>query len=384
MFTELHPTRRRSAPASRDTAGQLTEIRRLLALWEITSTTDRPLAVNSHLAKCGGDALCHLFDPADLIARIEWAKRLAGDTREVVLAQLRRAQILGPQRRVSLKPESEDIDKLARDFPHLVSVVNVLRRRIALAERSSPPALRLPPLLLSGPPGTGKTAFAQRLATALQSRVVQIDMANLETPFSIVGLDVGYATGRPGAVWDAMQHRSMTPVFVLDELDKARQGVGERDVTSFLYGLLEPITAKRFIDGAIGLPIDVSRAIWIATCNDDSPIHPAILSRFERVKVDYPTPSQMPAVIRSIHSELVQGADWRDGFDHELDDAVLGALIWIPPRAVWQALEEAYATCAMAGRRSLLRSDIPTASRHASAARPIGFHQFDDNKAHQP
>jgi len=320
-----------------------------------------------------------LFDPGDLVARIEWAKRLAGDTREVVLAQLRRAQILGPQRRVSLKPESEDLEKLARDFPHLISVVNVLRRRIALAERSSPPALRLPPLLLSGPPGTGKTAFAQRLAQTLQSRVIQIDMSTLETPFSIVGLDVGYATGRPGVIWDAMQHESMTPVIVLDELDKARQGVGDHDVTGFLYSLLEPLTATRFVDAAIGLAIDVSRVIWIATCNDASQIHSAIRSRFKLVAVDLPTRQQMPAVIRSIHAELLRGAEWRGGFEHDLDDDVLSELLSMPPRSVWHALEEAYATCALAGRRRLVPSDIPTVTRDTTRTRPIGFIHNDND-----
>jgi len=361
-------------------AQQLTEIRRLLNSWEAAATRDQPFAAVSSLADRGADATRQLFDPGDLVARIEWAKRLAGDTREVVLAQLRRAQILGPQRRVSIKPTSVDIDALSRDFPHLASVVDVVRRRVALAERSSPPSLRLPPLLLSGPPGNGKTAFAQRLAAALQSRVIQIDMSTLETPFSIVGLDVGYATGRPGVVWEAMQHESMTPVVVLDELDKARQGVGERDVTSFLYSLLEPVSAKRFVDGAIGLPIDLSRAIWIATCNDHSLIHPAILSRFQQVRVDCPRPDQMPAVIRSIHAELIKGADWRDGFDHQLDEGVLTALVLMPPRLVWQSLEEAYATCALAGRRSLLPSDIPVAARDPRSARPIGFVRFNEER----
>ena len=378
MHTELHPIRRPNAPASRDLAQQLTEIRRLLSSWETAATRDQPFAAVSSAADRGADAMRQLFDPGDLVARIEWAKRLAGDTREVVLAQLRRAQILGPQRRVSLKPESEDIDKLARDFPHLISVVNVLRRRVALAERSSPPALRLPPLLLSGPPGTGKTAFAQRLAASLASRVIQIDMSALETPFSIVGLDVGYSTGRPGLIWEAMQHESMTPVIVLDELDKARQGVGDRDVPAFLYSLLEPVSAGRFVDGAIGLPIDVSRAIWIATCNDYTPIHPAILSRFTRVSVTYPTPVEMPAVIRSIHAELLRGADWRTGFEHTLNEDVMQALILLPPRAVWQALEEAYATCALGGRRSLLRSDIPAAARDTRSAHPMGFVRFNN------
>ena len=161
---------------------------------------------------------------------------------------------------------------------------------------------------------------------------------------------------------------------------KARQGVGDRDVTSFLYSLLEPLTATRFVDAAIGLAIDVSRVIWIATCNDDSQIHPAIRSRFKRVRVELPTRQQMPAVVRSIHAELLHGAEWRVGFEHDLDDEVLGALVSMSPRSVWQALEDAYATCALAGRRRLLRSDITTATHDMARTRPIGFIHNDSGQ----
>jgi len=379
MFTELHSTRRRGAPALRDAAGQLIEIRRLLAKWECAASPLGYSFGDPPARDHGAEALRELYEPRELSARLDWAKRLAGDTKEIVISQLKQAHSLGPLRRVALRPDPADIDALEQNFPHLRSVVDQLRRRVALANRSTPQAFRLPPLLLSGPPGAGKTAFAGRLAAALKSRVINIDMASLETPFSIVGLDVGYATGRPGAVWEAMQHESMTPVIVLDELDKARQGVGDRDVTGFLYSLLEPLTATRFVDAAIGLAIDVSRVIWIATCNDASQIHPAIRSRFKLVAVDLPTRQQMPAVIRSIHAELLRGAEWRGGFEHDLDDDVLSELLSMPPRSVWHALEEAYATCALAGRRRLVPSDIPTVTRDTTRTRPIGFIHNDND-----
>ena len=379
MNSELHPTRRRGAPASRDIAGQLVEIRRLLAAWETASTLPEPPFVD--LPACNGSAetFRQLYEPGELLARLEWAKRLAGDTKDVVVRHLKQAQSLGPLRRIALRPEPADIDSLERDFPHLRSVVDQVRRRIALAERSTPRSLRLPPMLLSGPPGSGKSAFAGRLAAALNSRVITIDMATLETPFSVVGLDVGYATGRTGVIWEALQDSSMAPVFILDELDKARQGVGDRDATSFLYSLLEPLTATRFVDAAIGLAIDTSRVTWIATCNDESQIHPAIRSRFKLVTVDLPTRQQMPAVIRSIHADLLRDSDWKNGFQHDLDEDVLRALVSLPPRAVWQALEEAYAACALAGRRQLVRSDIPMVTGEKARTRPMGFvHSLDD------
>jgi len=382
MHSELYPTRRRHSPSSKDVAGQLFEIRSFLSKFmAVEQELELP---NAEAFRAGKTAVAvrQLYDPKDLSERLAWAKRLAGDTKDVVIGHLKLAQSLGHMRRVAMIPDVGALDALERDFPHLADVVSQVRRRVALASMSTSPVLRLPPLLLGGPPGTGKTAFAQRLAGLLKAKILNIDMANIQTAFTITGLDVGYATGKAGLIWEALQGESMAPVVILDELDKAEKTSGERDVTAFLYGLLEPVTSGRFIDGAIGLAIDASRVIWIATCNDADAIHPAILSRFTQVDVDYPSPQQMPSVIRSIQEELLRDAEWKDGFSHDLDEAVVEALACLQPRQVWQALEDAYSSAALAGRRTLLPCDIPEAKRHAPSHRSIGFiHSFNAKAA---
>lgn len=60
------------------------------------------------------------------------------------------------------------------------------------------PVFRLPPLLLSGNPGCGKTALAKRIAALLAVPHAEIDMASVHTSFTVVGLDLGYATGARG------------------------------------------------------------------------------------------------------------------------------------------------------------------------------------------
>lgn len=198
-------------------------------------------------------------------------------------------------------------------------------------------------------------------------------MASLHTSFTMVGLDAGYGTGRPGALWDALQAECMSPVVILDELDKAGSDDPSDDPTGFLYSVLEPLTARRFLDAAIGLPIDASRVSWIATCNDHRRIHPAILSRFLLVDIDYPSAGQMPAVVASIHRDMMAHSEWAAWFEQTLAREVVHALSMMAPREVRQTLEDAYANAASDGRRCVLPTDVQEVRRRAPVRTPIGF-----------
>ena len=381
IHTELHPVRRRGAPVCRDTANQLSAIRRIVA--EVAAAMPPPAVtdIDPPLAFVPKSQLHYgrLYEPAELQDRLLWASGLVGDTKQTAIANLRMAESLGPMRRVAAPPSVSAVDALARDFPHCSAVTALLRRRIALAHCCPKPTFRLPPLLLSGAPGCGKTALAKRIAKLMAVPHAEIDMSSLHTSFSVVGLDVGYATGRPGRLWEVMQHECMSPVLVLDELDKARSD-GSDDVVGFLYSLLEPVTARRFTDAAIGLAIDASRVNWIATCNGVRAIDAAILSRFTVIEVPQPTAHEMPAVIASIHNDMVSTADWIEWFEQPLSTEVITALAALSPRAVMHAIEDAYASAAAAGRRVVVPEDVGD-SHSPHRKHQMGF--IHSNTAHR-
>src|SRR5438445_9253249 len=186
--------RRWLKPANRDLSEQLQVARTIaLSLRELPMTSEplgeaeaAPYAMNQR----------GLFEMVEFQRIYEWAKQLSGDTREVLISALQRARVLGAQRRVVTAPAMDKLQEIARDFPNFAHVIDYLLRRVALCNMSPTAAFRWPPLLLTGPPGTGKTAFCRRLAGVMDVPFTAIDISTLDTAFKITGLDAGYSRGR--------------------------------------------------------------------------------------------------------------------------------------------------------------------------------------------
>lgn len=374
MFIEVHPERTRRTPASRDVANQLAAIRCIVEATYAATLADasetEPMTQEPGVVLQTFQAL---FEDAELEDRLRWAKGLTGETKQLVVQQLNRAKDLGRLRRLASPPDASALDSLETDFPHCAKVVTMLRRRAALAYCSSNPAFGFPPLLLIGPPGVGKTLFAKRLAATMLVPCTVLDMSSLHTAFSVVGLDVGYSQGRAGLIWDLLQQECMAPIVVLDELDKACSDRRADDTTGFLYSLLEPVTATRFTDAAVGLPVDASRIGWIATCNCTDDLDPAIASRFTILEVDQPTRKQMPAVVASIHRDILAREAWAGWFKQPMPPEAAAALALMSPREVRLAIEDMYASAAVAGRRAVIPADVSHRRAATNTQRPIGF-----------
>ena len=312
-----------------------------------------------------------LFDLDELAQRKRWADRLPTDSQKVVRAQLDLAEKLGAWRRVAIAPSSGDFADLKRDFPHFRTVTAALERRALLCRRAPEPVHCMPPLLLTGPPGLGKSVYVKALAQLLGVPHHEIDGATLTAGFSLSGLDIGYASGRPGQLWDALQNECMSPCVTLDEIDKA-PNEGAYPALGCLYSLLEMHSARRFRDAAMGLTVDASWISWIATCNHPDALDSALLSRFEVFDIAMPSTGEMAAVVDSVQRGLAATANWMGSFEPGLRENVVAALCALTPRVVRRVLEDAYARAAAADRDYLVPEDIrPTDSRLARP--PIGF-----------
>ena len=310
------------------------------------------------------------FSPDAMAARQAWAKGLKDDSGRTVQAALKRANELGAKRRVASPPDVRGLNDMERDFPHCSEVLAFVRKRTALCSIVPDGPMRLPPILLHGPPGTGKTALSQRLAQWLRVPLVELDMATVETSFKVNGLDSGYASGKPGLIWDALDQECMSPVILLDEIDKCAAS-HRHDGLGWLLGLLEPSTAARYRDSCLGLPVDASCISWIATCNDIGALDAPLLSRFRAFEVPAPTHEHLRAVAVSVFREMRTTQPWAAAFEWGLPEEVLDALTQRSPREIRQALEDACANAALDGRRRLTMQDLPP--RQTGVKRSVGF-----------
>lgn len=359
----LLPPKRRYRLARRRVA-QEAQVARFLLAHAMRASSAHPVS--------DGPALTRFYDPAMLDQQIEWTKGLPADSRDTVLRALRKAQQLGPERRVAPVPDPGVLEALSRDFPNFEAVTRFVVQRLHLCRVSPEQYLKLPPMLLNGPPGVGKTAYCRRLATALGLRFEVQDLAQNNANFAMLGLDVGYATGKPGRIWQSLMHESVAVLWLLDELDKAASDHRYCGV-DYLLGLLEPVTAGSFMDAATQLPVNASWIAWLATSNSLDTISPPLRSRFEVFEIGAPTPEQMVAVIRSVQRDIHEHEHWARAFPADLDSAVIDALSAHSPRVLHRVLINAYSRAAAAGRREICVEDIVDLDVSPLRQRRIGF-----------
>lgn len=174
----------------------------------------------------------------------------------------------------------------------------------------------------------------------------------------MTGLDSGYSSGRPGRIWDSLKHECISVMWLLDEIDKPGNSKAHSGI-NYLLGLLEPVSARRFVDNAALLPIDASWLCYIATSNNLTLIDKAIVSRFEVFTITPPSEEQILAVVNSIFREIRKTEDWAIAFETELTEDVVQALSTYTPREIRRRLIQAHANAAAHQRRQLIVTDIP-------------------------
>jgi ATP-dependent Lon protease len=273
-------------------------------------------------------------------------------------------------------PEQDFFKRLLDRFPHMREPIDLFADMAGLSIATNS-GYQSPPILLEGPPGIGKTAFANALARAVGTKMEVLNMAGITAGFIISGSHASWSSGKQGRIFDLLTstNASANPVVVLDELDKVG-GDHRFDPCGSLYTLLEPSSARSFKDEFIPLPIDASTIIWIATCNRAVDIPSPLLSRFDAFAIEVPDSNAWAAIVRSIWSDLFASTPrWARMFSPTLADDVITMLVSLgDARDISRVLTRAVARAARAGRAVLVPDDVrashPSNSRKR---RPIGF-----------
>lgn len=314
-----------------------------------------------------------LFNIEELAEKKEWLGELTGDNQKALLKSLDKLEKAGPWRKVATAPAPEVLDCLHTDFPNFDAVTTLIQQRLLLCNLAPEKHIKLPPILLNGPAGVGKTAYCQRLAALLTLRFEKIDLSSAVASFTMTGLDAGYGSGHPGRIWESLQHESLSVLWLLDEVEKTEKE-SSHGGNQYLLSLLEPVSSARFVDNYTLLPLDASWICYIATSNDKDLIGAPLLSRLEVFDIPAPDASQLRAIVHSIYLDIQRSEAWAPAFDQTLNDGVIDALTGYTPREIRRRLIDGFAAAAGHSRRVILADDISKKpDRQSEAARRIGF-----------
>lgn len=187
--------------------------------------------------------------------------------------------------------------RLDADFPWFAPLNRrVVRELVARAQGSG--AFHLPPMLLVGPPGSGKTSWVRELARLAGVPFVQVGAAGQADNKVLEATARGWSSANPCRPVEAIrQSGRANPMFLLDELDKVGTGSHNGHIWDTLLKFLEPANASRYYDECLGGHCDLSFVSWIATANDAARLPGPLLDRLEVVEVGLPAPAHYPGIV---------------------------------------------------------------------------------------
>lgn len=194
--------------------------------------------------------------------------------------------------------------KLLADFPFATAVIDKL-----LSELSGRTFIALRPTILTGEPGIGKNRFAESLLRELGVPSWTYPCGGVADS-SLAGTSRRWASGEPSLITSLVrQHACASPGVILDEIEKVGSSKYGGNLLDALLAMLEPQTARTWVDPYLQAPVDLSHVIWFGTANDVSELPAPLRDRFRILRFPQPTAEHLPALANNL---LVQAISDRE------------------------------------------------------------------------
>jgi ATP-dependent Lon protease len=265
--------------------------------------------------------------------------------------------------------QSQELKDLGLAHPHFAEVIDFVSQHLTLSSRSKTP-LSLPPILLNGEPGLGKTHFAFELAEAIDTCCRRVALDTPVTAATLMGSDRRWGNTQYGLLFELIcLGRHANPIVILDELDKA---IAQRDWNPVapLHSLLEPSTAAKTRDLSVDFEFDASQVIWIATTNNCRLLSSPIRSRFKEFDIRRPDAAGALASCRAVLAKSFRSLDLEDFEEPGKDLAV--AVAHLTAREITQVLKQSVATAIVNGKQTVGPDDLPAHVRDEIEHRGLG------------
>ncbi|MEI8067409.1 MAG: AAA family ATPase [Candidatus Shapirobacteria bacterium] len=145
--------------------------------------------------------------------------------------------------------------------------------------------MKAPVLLFVGLVGTGKTTMAKSIAEVMGRELIRIPFGGLGDPLYLRGRSRVYPEAEPGQIIKGLVNcKSKNPVILLDEIDRVADDA-LNTIMGVLVELLDPEQNNKFTDHYIDYPVDLSGALFCATCNNTARIATAVMDRLEVIQM---------------------------------------------------------------------------------------------------
>ena len=219
--------------------------------------------------------------------------------------------------------------ELLAQFPWMGDAVDAVRIELMLARHCGAASLRLPPLLLVGDGGIGKSRFVRKLAAALGIPMGQVSAAGSTDNRALAGTARGWGSMCPCLPLTVMlRYQLANPMILVDEVDKASDDRRNGCITDTLLTMLEPITAREFPDEALLVSADLSRVNWVLLANDLDLVPPLLRQRCRIVRLGPPRPRDFDVLLAGCLENLTM--EYGCGVEDlpELEEEVVEAMRW--------------------------------------------------------